>query len=76
MLLQSEVRNIKDNYSTMHVEDITTNTEATCNQSRNKRRQKYRHEGVKGKAAIRPDDKFKPAEIKLSLFLSNVHKDA
>uniref|UniRef100_A0A2H1X0S8 SFRICE_041602 n=1 Tax=Spodoptera frugiperda TaxID=7108 RepID=A0A2H1X0S8_SPOFR len=40
-----------------------------------RRRHKNRQEGVKGKAAIRPDDKFKPAEIKLSLFLSNVHKD-
>ncbi|KAJ8704161.1 hypothetical protein PYW07_013455 [Mythimna separata] len=40
-----------------------------------RRKLRNRQEGVKGKAAIRPEDKFKPADIKVSLFLSNVHKD-
>lgn len=40
-----------------------------------RRKLRNRLEGVKGRAVVRPDDKFKPAEIKTSLFLSNVHKD-
>lgn len=40
-----------------------------------RRKLRNRQDGVKGKAAIGPDDKFKPAEIKISLFLTNVHKD-
>ncbi|KAH9631760.1 hypothetical protein HF086_008869 [Spodoptera exigua] len=40
-----------------------------------RRKLRNRQIGVKGKAAVGPDDKFKPAEIKTSLFLSNVHKD-
>lgn len=40
-----------------------------------RKKYRYRRESVRGKATINPCDKFKPADIKMSLFVSNVHKD-
>lgn len=44
-------------------------------QRRRHRNRTSESEGVRGKAAFMPDDKFKPATLKIALFLSNVHKD-
>ncbi|KOB68676.1 Mutant cadherin [Operophtera brumata] len=41
------------------------------------RRRRYRNrtEGITGKATIKPSDRFKPADIKIPLFISNDHKE-
>ncbi|XP_052755599.1 uncharacterized protein LOC128201762 [Galleria mellonella] len=40
-------------------------------------RKKHRNriESIRGKAKINPKDRFKPADLKIPLFVSNVHKD-
>lgn len=40
-----------------------------------RRRYRNRTDGITGKAAVKPSDRFKPADIKIPLFISNVHKD-
>lgn len=40
-----------------------------------KKRQRNRIESVRGKAMVNHEDRFKPADLKISLFVSNVHKD-
>ncbi|KAJ0179558.1 hypothetical protein K1T71_005270 [Dendrolimus kikuchii] len=40
-----------------------------------RKRYRNRTHGITGKALINPNDKFKPAEQKVPLFVSNVHKD-
>lgn len=40
-----------------------------------RKRHRNRTEGITGKASIKPNDKFRPADIKIPLFISNVHKD-
>ncbi|XP_045776090.1 uncharacterized protein LOC123874643 [Maniola jurtina] len=40
-----------------------------------RKRYRNRKEGVRGKAAIQVNDKFRPADLKIPLFVSNVHKD-
>lgn len=40
-----------------------------------KRRHRNRMEGIRGKASIKPEDKFRPADLKIPLFVSNVHKN-
>lgn len=41
----------------------------------NKKKQQNRTESVRGKAIVNHDDRFKQADLKISLFVSNVHKD-
>lgn len=74
------VKNKSFKEALLHSNEIKPVESNKCNNEswklvESKKRNKNRRETVRGKAIIRPCDKFKPANLKTPLFVSNVHKE-